>query len=80
MKVCANNRKKKDSLLLGPTSPQFWTVQLQLALENKQCSAAGLLKTAKGEFQSPLFPFGTTQIYLVIKSGKAPHHLKRIGK
>lgn len=26
------------------------------------------------------FLFGTTQIYLVIKKGKAPHHLRRIGK
>lgn len=27
-----------------------------------------------------LSPFGTSQIYLVIKKGKAPHHLRRIGK
>ena len=50
-------------------------------MENKQCSAAGLLKTAKGGILIPFFPpFGTSQIYLVIKRRKAPHHLRRIGK
>lgn len=41
----------------------------------------GSSRQQKGNFNPPLFfSFGTTEIYLVIKSGKAPHHLRRIGK
>lgn len=81
-KVCAN-KNKSFLCCSGPPLHNSGLCSCSVPWKTNSAVQLGSSRQQKGNF-NPLppffFSFGTTQIYLVIKSGKAPHHLKRIGK
>lgn len=73
------NKNKSFLCCSGPPLHNSWLCSCSVLWKTNSAVQLGSSRQQKGNF-NPFFSFGTTQIYLVIKRGKAPHHLRRIGK
>lgn len=74
------NKNKSFLCCSSPPLHNSWLCSCSVPWKTNSAVQLGSSRQQKGNFNRFFFSFGTTQIYLVIKRGKAPHHLRRIGK
>lgn len=74
------SKNKSFLFCFGPPLYNVWLCSCTVLWKTNSAVQLGSSRQQLGNFNPIFFPFGTSQIYLVIKKGKAPNHMRRTWK